>query len=186
MIARAASVSLVVPPWPRAAREAFLLHVDRVGRGCWPWAGRRTPKGYGRFWHGGKWHLAHRVAFEIGDDQQIPRGLLVLHRCELLACVRFEHLRLANEPPPRRAAGLSATVVEDLRHELADRLRLGEGRSKAIRTIADAAGITEKRAWGLTRNVIPTAEVVRRPRTAEQLSLMLRERPIQGTGRTLI
>ncbi len=70
--------------------------VKHDGDGCWLWTGH-TADGYGRFYTAeanitqpGK---AHRFAYTswIGP---IPRGQYVLHRCDVRACVRPDHLFL--------------------------------------------------------------------------------------------
>lgn len=64
------------------------------GDGCWVWAGRLKPDGYGEFSLHGKEQLAHRVAYRLvrGD---IPEGKFIDHICHTVACVKPAHLRLA-------------------------------------------------------------------------------------------
>ena len=74
--------------------ERFEAKVSR-GAGCWEWAAFRQHQGYGQFHTGRegdrKMSYAHRVAYEIYVGP-IPKGLLVLHRCDNPPCVRPEHL----------------------------------------------------------------------------------------------
>lgn len=63
--------------------------------GCWLWAGRASPKGYGQFHFDGASHSAHRWAYEtfVGP---IAEGLLVCHKCDIPACVNPDHLFLGS------------------------------------------------------------------------------------------
>jgi hypothetical protein len=68
--------------------------------GCWIWFGAKNRKGYGQLGItvGSKKTTAraHRIAYEkyIGS---IPKGVLVLHKCDVPACVNPEHLFLGTD-----------------------------------------------------------------------------------------
>ena len=61
--------------------------------GCWIWLGTRMPTGYGTIHAQGRRLRAHRASYEafVGP---IPDGLLVLHSCDVRACVAPHHLRV--------------------------------------------------------------------------------------------
>ena len=63
--------------------------------GCWLWTGGLKVAGYGGFYtdRRGRSVLAHRVAWELTNGP-IPPGLDCLHKCDIPACVRPDHLFL--------------------------------------------------------------------------------------------
>lgn len=73
------------------AEDRFWSHVakDDPG-GCWLWWGARNEHGYGRTEWQGRSMLSHRLAFELTHGRE-PVGL-VLHRCDVPACVNPAHL----------------------------------------------------------------------------------------------
>ena len=62
------------------------------GPGCWLWKIYKGD-GYGRIKHNEKTSGAHRVSWEIHNGP-IPKNLLVLHKCDVHACVNPDHLFL--------------------------------------------------------------------------------------------
>lgn len=75
---------------PLAAR--FWSKVECAGAGvCWPWKGRRNPKGYGMFDLNHRPQMAHRVAYELAVGP-VPEGLTLDHLCRNPACCNPAHL----------------------------------------------------------------------------------------------
>jgi hypothetical protein len=72
---------------------------------CWELEGKRDRYGYGRFWLGGQWRQAHRVAFEwlVAEAPEpvlrsrrrtVPADRPQLdHECGNEACIRPGHIR---------------------------------------------------------------------------------------------
>lgn len=71
-----------------AAAEAFWRRVRKTAT-CWLWTGPTNGR-YGRI---GRRTYAHRASYEMAYGP-IPRGLFVLHNCDVPLCVRPDHLRL--------------------------------------------------------------------------------------------
>lgn len=59
---------------------------------CWEWTASKNKWGYGKFGVKGKHLGSHRVALTLHNNQEIPDGLSVLHRCDNPTCVRPSHL----------------------------------------------------------------------------------------------
>lgn len=82
-----------------------------IGAGCWEWPGSRTPLGYGLIWSSGRTLLAHRVSWELHNNEIIPEGMIVLHSCDNPACVNPAHLsigRMADNSEDMKAKGRQA------------------------------------------------------------------------------
>lgn len=96
--------------------------------GCWLWEGTTDPDGYGKMIVGGKQVRAHRLAYRlyIGD---IPRGLLVRHKCDVPSCVNPRHLLLG-------------TIADNNADKAArNRCRYGERHPNAKLTSSDVRAI---------------------------------------------
>jgi len=80
-------------PRPLTVRERFESHVDRSGGpdACHIWRAGVAGFGYGRFRVDGKTYSAHRVAWSFVNGD-VPRGVCILHACDVPACVNDAHL----------------------------------------------------------------------------------------------
>lgn len=75
--------------------ERFWAKVNKTD-GCWFWTGGKDGDGYGGFWLEGKPISAHRYSYQLNIGP-IPNKLLVLHTCDIPACVNPAHLFLGTK-----------------------------------------------------------------------------------------
>ena len=64
---------------------------------CWNWCASCDQEGYGRFSSNGKKIKAHRTAWVIFNNKEIPQGLHVLHHCDNPSCCNPNHLFLGTD-----------------------------------------------------------------------------------------
>ena len=73
----------------------FWTKVEK-GDACWLWRGCVSKFGHGVVTFRQKSFYAHRVSWEIANGA-IPKGMCVLHRCDVPACVNPAHLWLGTK-----------------------------------------------------------------------------------------
>lgn len=71
----------------------FFRRTEIQADGCVLWGGAKNPGGYGVMAWRGPLKPTHRISWEIFNGP-IPQGMLVLHRCDVPACVNIAHLFL--------------------------------------------------------------------------------------------
>lgn len=83
-------------------RARFWSHVDLTDAygepvdGCWLWTASTDKDGYGQFWLDGTYVRPHRFSYSLAHGP-IPEGRLVLHHCDVAACVNPSHLFLGTQ-----------------------------------------------------------------------------------------
>lgn len=121
--------------------------------GCFLWCGGLYQKGYGSFMmptpKGWCSHYAHRLAWEFSFGP-IPKGMHVLHKCDVRNCVRFDHLFLGTN------ADNVADMIAKRRHSHGARhtsAKLTEAQARKILTAQGTqAAIAER--YGVTRQTV--------------------------------
>lgn len=61
---------------------------------CWEWQGSKTIEGYGRIKIEGVWLLAHRMAWMIDKNEEVPSSMEICHSCDNPPCCNPYHLFL--------------------------------------------------------------------------------------------
>lgn len=118
------SLRAAIRALPLGMRSAVRLDTEN---GCILWIAGTDPKGYGRVSNLFGEVLAHRAVW-MAAHGAIPRGVRIEHRCEREACVRLEHLRVA-QPVVRGKPGPRAKALCKRGHDLTDPANVWVGKS---------------------------------------------------------
>jgi hypothetical protein len=138
---------LVIP----TKEQRFWSNVAKSEDGCWLWTAGKNGDGYGnaslRDGKSGSIR-AHRLSYQLHYGP-IHEGMCVLHRCDVRACVRPDHLFIgthADNAADRRAKGRNARQDG----AFSNSAKLTESEVRAIRSdarsqkkIADTFGVSQ-------------------------------------------
>lgn len=122
--------------------------------GCWIFTGTvTTAGGYGQI-YAGRTRLAHRVSYELFCGE-IPKGLDVMHRCDVPPCINPDHLFLGT-----RAVNMADMVAKNrqAKGEQNASARLTEAEVLAIR----ASPLINKEIAKQTGMSRPAISIIRR------------------------
>ncbi len=94
-------------------KERFWSRIKKTET-CWLWTGPKRSNGYGAISYGKRGlESAHRFSFEL-NVSPVPKGLWVLHKCDVPLCVKPAHLFLGTckeNEADMRAKGRKAKVT---------------------------------------------------------------------------
>lgn len=115
----------------RHLRERFEDgYIPEPNSGCWIWI-KSTTFGYGQLAHNGKGGRAHRVSYMLHTGHDIPKGMVVRHKCDTPSCVNPDHLVLG--------------TMKDNTHDAIRRGRFSVGQRHSERC-ADRRGVSNPAA----------------------------------------
>lgn len=80
----------------RELRERLAQKIRKLEH-CWMWLGAKTEQGYGIATLDNGVHTTAHRAMWIAERGQIPKGLHVLHACDMRDCVNVDHLWLGTQ-----------------------------------------------------------------------------------------
>lgn len=100
-----------VPPYKRLM-SGYSVCPDM---GCWIWNGATYQNGYGWLKAFGQVVSAHRLSFELHKGP-IPKGMHILHSCDVKACVNPDHLRAGTHADNMKEAADRGLMRSGARH----------------------------------------------------------------------
>jgi len=112
---------------------------------CVLWSRSVSSTGYGQTWRDGKSVGAHRVAYEQAHGP-IPKGAMVLHKCDVKQCVNPDHLYVGTAKENARDAIERGQIATGDRHGTKtrpDRTLRGSNKPNARLTPEQVAEIRE-------------------------------------------
>jgi hypothetical protein len=113
MVARALSLDAI-------AEKLFAKSIPEPNSGCRLWEACTDTTGYGLVRHNGKQRATHRLSWLVHRGA-IPKGLDVLHKCDVRQCINPDHLFLGTHTDNMRDMtakgrhGMTTLTEDDVR-----------------------------------------------------------------------
>ena len=73
--------------------ERFAKKIRKTAT-CWLWTGSKDTDGYGQIGAGNRIAKAHHIAWELANNAERPKGMVIDHLCDNPACVNPAHLKM--------------------------------------------------------------------------------------------
>lgn len=105
-------------PTTGRTEELFWAKVEK-GERCWIFKGCKDKWGYGQHGFKARRHQAHRFAYELTYGP-IPAGKLIMHSCDVPACVNPAHLSLGTDATNIADAVAKGRATRITRHKLTE------------------------------------------------------------------
>jgi hypothetical protein len=136
---------------------------------CWLWRATKTSFGYGSFRVGSatdgtrRKEMAHRIAFMLANNIEIPKGKVIMHSCDVPACVNPAHLSIGthgdNNRDARQKGRVKSTVEGGEKHPRARltwdivRYLRNEGRTRSLKELSKQFKVAESTIDAARRGV---------------------------------
>ena len=127
----------------RAWGEPFEDCYELDKYGCWIWKRGHSKGGYGLKQFKGSFQGAHRVSWQIHNGP-IPKGLSVLHCCDVKLCVNPQHLFLGTQKDNVRDAVKKRRTWSKLTPEDVKKIRILRKRGETLQAIGDKYGVVKQ------------------------------------------
>ena len=135
----------------RPLADRFWAKVDKTDT-CWVWVGATfRESGYGQIAVGPKKRRANRVAWELTYGE-IPKGMLVCHKCDNPSCVRPDHLFLGTHRDNCNDMMSKQRCDRVLSWDLAKEIRERYAKGEKQNALAKELGVSPAAIWKVVNN----------------------------------
>lgn len=86
---------------------------------CVEWTGSKNEKGYGLIWRKGLSPVRAHRAIWMGENGDIPDGMVLRHKCDNPSCINLEHLELGTPAQNSRDMVSRGRSARGMRHGMA-------------------------------------------------------------------
>lgn len=148
--------------WTTYSIERVLeLSIPEPNSGCWLFTGGVGSHGYGQIVHNGSRTTLHRYAYSCSNGD-IPKGLVVRHKCDTKLCCNPAHLELGTYKDnakdvtirmPERAAGRLLKTKKEIYSFFNIDGRVFTG---TVNDFYTTMGISKEAAWRMVKGRRPS------------------------------